>query len=119
MSLKHPTVVAVDAAALGEATTFGDGSTRSVARLGPTWMGHGTYLPGWRWSEHVQPSRGRPSESHAGYVVSGRLVVLGPDGTEVTVGPGEAFFAVAGHDAWVEGDEPCVALDFPLETAAG
>jgi hypothetical protein len=30
----------------------------------------------------------------------------------VTVGPGEAFEVGPGHDAWVVGDEPCVALDF-------
>jgi len=34
------------------------------------------------------------------------------DGTEVEVGPGDAFVAAPGHDAWVVGDEPCVALDF-------
>jgi hypothetical protein len=45
-------------------------------------------------------------------VISGRLAVQGPDGTITVVGPGEAFFAPPGHDAWVVGDEPCVALDF-------
>ena len=36
----------------------------------------------------------------------------GADGVEVVAGPGEAFYAAPGHDAWVVGDEPCVALDF-------
>jgi mannose-6-phosphate isomerase-like protein (cupin superfamily) len=40
------------------------------------------------------------------------MVVRGADGREVTVGPGEAFEVGPGHDAWVVGDEPCVALDF-------
>jgi hypothetical protein len=40
------------------------------------------------------------------------MVVRGADGREVTVGPGEAFEAAPGHDAWVAGDEPRVALDF-------
>jgi hypothetical protein len=40
------------------------------------------------------------------------MLVEGADGVQRTVGPGEAFIAQAGHDAWVVGDEPCVALDF-------
>jgi hypothetical protein len=34
------------------------------------------------------------------------------EGNEAEVGPGDAFVVAAGHDAWVVGDEPCVALDF-------
>ena len=33
------------------------------------------------------------------------------DGREYEFGPGDAHVVSAGHDAWVEGDEPCVALD--------
>jgi len=33
------------------------------------------------------------------------------DGREYDFGPGDAHVVSAGHDAWVEGDEPCVALD--------
>ena len=39
-------------------------------------------------------------------------MVRGSDGRDVTVSPGEAFEATPEHDAWVLGDEPCVALDF-------
>ncbi|MEU8800381.1 hypothetical protein [Spirillospora sp. NPDC048819] len=34
------------------------------------------------------------------------------DGSEGEVGPGDVFVVAPGHDAWVIGDEPCVALDF-------
>jgi uncharacterized cupin superfamily protein len=34
------------------------------------------------------------------------------DGTEVEVGPGDVARIEPGHDAWVVGDEPCVAVDF-------
>jgi hypothetical protein len=34
------------------------------------------------------------------------------DGAEGEVGPGDAFIVSPGHDAWVVGDEPCVALDW-------
>ena len=40
--------------------------------------------------------------------------MCGRDGTQSVVRAGEAFYAAPGHDAWVLGDEPCVALDFPL-----
>jgi uncharacterized cupin superfamily protein len=41
------------------------------------------------------------------------------DGTEVELGPGDAFFVPAGHDAWVAGDEPCVSLDLLTGGATG
>lgn len=40
------------------------------------------------------------------------MIIRALDGTEVEVGPGDAFAAAPGHDAWVVGDEPCIALDF-------
>jgi len=91
---------------------FLDGSVRREARVGPDVVGHGVYRPGLRWSEHVRPQTGRDSAAHTGYVVSGTLAVRGADGREIVVGPGSAFHAEPGHDAWVVGDEPCVALDF-------
>ena len=91
---------------------FGDGSERTTVRLASAIVGRGEYLPGWKWSEHARPQTGRDSESHIGYVISGRIMVMGADGLEVEVGPGEAFEAEPGHDAWVVGDETCIALDF-------
>ena len=75
-------------------------------------IGRGVYQPGWRWSEHAGPQTGKPSASHIGYIQSGTLVVRGADGVEVTLAAGQAFEVSANHDAWVVGDEPCVALDF-------
>lgn len=92
--------------------TFLDGSTRQVVRLQSRFVGHGTYKPGWRWSLHVGPIMGAISTAHLGYVVSGSFRVKAADGTERDVGPGEAFEVREGHDAWVVGNEPCIALDF-------
>jgi hypothetical protein len=93
--------------------TFLDGSKRSVVILESAAIGRGEYLPGWRWSIHVAKQTGKKtSETHIGYVLSGQMAVRGIDGVEVTVGPGEAFEVRPGHDAWVAGNEPCVALDF-------
>ena len=33
------------------------------------------------------------------------------DGTELEARAGDVYLIPAGHDAWVVGDEPCVALD--------
>jgi hypothetical protein len=34
------------------------------------------------------------------------------DGTEFDFGPGDVFVAPPGHDAWIVGNEPCIAFDF-------
>jgi len=39
------------------------------------------------------------------------MTVRMDDGSELHVGPGDAFHMPPGHDAWVEG-ERCVLLDF-------
>lgn len=70
--------------------------------------------PGWRWSHDVQPivETDRCMYHHLGFVVSGRLHVVLEDGTEDEVGAQEMFEIPPGHDAWVIGDEPWVAIDF-------
>ena len=94
------------------AWAFLDESERVAVELRRVTIGRGVYRPGWRSSHHVQPLSGNESQEHIGYVMSGRMAVRAQDGTEVEVGPGEAFIAAPGHDAWVVGEEPCVALDF-------
>ena len=39
------------------------------------------------------------------------------DGTELDLGPGDVYRLDPGHDAWVLGDEPAVALEFEGKTA--
>jgi hypothetical protein len=38
--------------------------------------------------------------------------LLMEDGTEFDFGPGDVFVAPPGHDAWIVGNEPCIAFDF-------
>ena len=92
--------------------SFLDGSSRSVIELRSAVIGLGTYLPGWIWSLHAGPQTGQPSARHIGYIISGRMNIKDSSGQELSFGPGEAFEVGEGHDAWVEGNEPCVALDF-------
>ncbi|HEX2808240.1 MAG TPA: cupin domain-containing protein [Kineosporiaceae bacterium] len=82
-------------------------------------LGRGEYLPGWRWSRHAGPQTGRPADRQMGYVLSGRMLVCPAGGEERTVRAGEAFEVGPGHDAWVEGDDPCVALDVTRRSADG
>jgi uncharacterized cupin superfamily protein len=91
---------------------FLDGSERSVENLRTSYVGLGTYQPGWRWSEHAGKQTGKPSQNHIGYILSGSFTVKSANGEETIVGPGEAFELAPGHDAWVNGEEPCIALDF-------
>ena len=75
---------------------------------------YGTFEPGWRWSEHVKPIAGTDScqAAHLLYCLSGRMKVVMDDGSEGEIGPGDMAAIEPGHDAWVVGDEACVAVDF-------
>jgi hypothetical protein len=84
-----------------------------IVRVGGYTIGRMTASPGWRWSESVKPIVGTEScqLSHVGHVISGQLKVRLDDGTEQTINAGESYSIPPGHDAWVEGVEPCVAIE--------
>ena len=46
------------------------------------------------------------------YQITGVLRVRMDDGTEFDIKPGDVANIPPGHDAWVVGDEPVVALEF-------
>lgn len=96
-----------------ERVTFERGHTELVT-IGPLTVGRETEEPGWRWSTHVQPIAGteRCEFHHVGMVVSGRMVVETRDGEVAEVGPGDLYDMAPGHDAWVIGDEPMIAIIF-------
>jgi hypothetical protein len=77
-------------------------------------VGRATFEPGWRWSTDVKPiaKTDMCDQHHVGYTISGRAVILLPDGSEVETGPGDVFVVPPGHDAWVVGDEPWVTIDW-------
>ena len=91
---------------------FIDGSVRSSIFLRSSAIGLGTFNPGWKWSLHAGAQTGKTSENHIGYIISGSMMIEDSTGIETEVGPGDAFEVGPGHDAWVIGGEPCVALDF-------
>jgi mannose-6-phosphate isomerase-like protein (cupin superfamily) len=85
-----------------------------LANLGDATIGRITLEPGWKWSKDVKPIANTNSCQlpHTQYVISGRLRVRMDDGTEQEFGLGEAMYIPPGHDAWVAGNEPFVAVDF-------
>jgi hypothetical protein len=92
--------------------TFPKGKVELVT-FGEITFGRATLQPGWKWSESVKPIAKTKSceASHAQYQVSGRLRVKMDDGTEQEFGPGDVSVIPPGHDAWVVGSEPVVAID--------
>jgi hypothetical protein len=90
-----------------------------VVHLGGTTAARFAFEPGWKWSECVKPVVGTDScqVRHVGVVQSGRMHVAHDDGTELDLGPGEAYVIEPGHDAWVLGDEGFVGLEFEPRAA--
>jgi hypothetical protein len=90
-----------------------------VVRVGDTTAARFAFEPGWKWSECVKPVAGTDScqVRHVGVAQSGRIVVKHEDGTEAEVVAGDAYVIEPGHDAWVVGDEPFVALEFESRSA--
>jgi quercetin dioxygenase-like cupin family protein len=85
-----------------------------VNLAGGAQVGRVTLQPGWRWSEHVKPVAGTElcMAPHQQYQLSGRLHVVMADGAELEPAAGEVISVPPGHDAWVVGNEPVVAIDW-------
>jgi class 3 adenylate cyclase len=77
-------------------------------------IGKMTMEPGWRWTKDVRPIAGteRCMYHHLGYCLTGTLQIELEDGTTGAIRAGDMFELPPGHDAWVEGDEPWVSVDF-------
>jgi mannose-6-phosphate isomerase-like protein (cupin superfamily) len=92
--------------------SFDKGQVELVT-LGGVTFGRITLQPGWKWSTCVKPIAKTEScqASHLTYHISGRMRVRMDDGSEGEFGPGEVSLIPPGHDAWIVGDEPFVALD--------
>ncbi len=95
---------------------FMDGSKRTIQKLPSLVVGYGVYIPGWKWSVHAGPQTGKSSEKHIGWIQSGNMIIRTEDGNETEVGPGDFFEVGPNHDAWVSGNEPCIALDFTFSS---
>jgi mannose-6-phosphate isomerase-like protein (cupin superfamily) len=96
-----------------EVRKLSNGKT-DIANLGDTTVARMTAEPGWKWSKDVKPVVNTNScqLAHTQYALSGRLRVRMDDGAEQEFGPGDAIYIPPGHDAWVVGNEPFVAVEF-------
>ena len=83
-------------------------------RIGGLEIGRAVYEPGWRWTEHLQPSVGTDlcEVEHVGLVIAGQAAVKMRDGSGVTLTPGDLFSVPGGHDSWVVGSDEYVSLHF-------
>jgi len=90
-----------------------------VVNLGGQVIGRGTFEPGWRWSTNVKPIAGTDScqVHHEGMVAQGTMHVRHNDGTELEIGPGDAYVIEPGHDAWVVGSDVVVGYEFDSKAA--
>ena len=77
-------------------------------------LGKATYMPGWKWSEHIGKGIGKASceVEHVGVVLSGRATAAMDGGAVIELKSGDIFHIAPGHDSWVIGDEPYVSLHF-------
>jgi quercetin dioxygenase-like cupin family protein len=85
-----------------------------ILKIGGGEVGRLVFEPGWRWSEHVKPIAGTEScqAPHFQYHVSGRIAIKMDDGTVFEAKAGDVTSLPSGHDAWVVGDEPVIAVDW-------
>ena len=86
-----------------------------LVRIGSMSIGRATYLPGWRWSEHVGRKLGeaRCQVEHVGLVVAGAATAAFADGRVIEMHAGDLFYIPPEpHDSWVIGDVPYVSLHF-------
>jgi quercetin dioxygenase-like cupin family protein len=97
-----------------ESAPIGSLAQVETIQLAGTTANRVTFRPGFRWTEHARPIAGTElcEVRHTGYVVSGRSGIRLADGTERELSAGDVFDIPPGHDMWVIGDEPYVAVDF-------
>jgi hypothetical protein len=95
-----------------ETRSFDKGKVELVT-VNDVTFGRATLQPGWKWSTCVKPLAQTHSceAAHLQYHISGRLHVVMDDGSEMEFGPGDVGHIPPGHDAWVVGNEPVVAVD--------
>jgi hypothetical protein len=96
-----------------------DKTRADVVHLGATTAARLTLEPGWTWAECVKPVAGTETcqHRHLGVAQSGRLLVTHEDGTELEIGPGEAYVIEPGHNAEVVGGEAFVGIEFEPKAA--
>jgi hypothetical protein len=70
--------------------------------------------PGWRWSESIRPLEQTElcQHHHLGFCISGVMEVESSEGLRTTIHPNDTYTIPPGHDEWVAGPAPFVAVEF-------
>lgn len=93
-----------------------------IVDIGEVSVGYVVQQPGFRWSRDVQPAVGGEwcQARHVGVLISGRLGIELDDGAAFEIGPMDAYDVPPGHEGFVVGDEPAVAIEWTgLRSIAG
>ncbi|WP_445154221.1 cupin domain-containing protein [Arthrobacter sp. Hor0625] len=85
-----------------------------IVSVGDYTIGRLSFEPGWRWSDCIKPvvNTDACQNSHVGFCVSGQLTVETTDGGRISIAAGDSYTIPPGHDAWVEGSEGFVGIEF-------
>jgi mannose-6-phosphate isomerase-like protein (cupin superfamily) len=85
-----------------------------ITKVGGTSIDRVYLEPGWSWEKCVKPIVKTEScqASHTQYIISGRVRAKMDDGSEEEFGPGDVGHVPPGHNAWIIGNEPYVAVEF-------
>jgi hypothetical protein len=96
-----------------------DKSEIDIVSVGDYTIGRFSFEPGWRWSDCIKPVVNTDScqNSHVGFCVSGKLTVETTDGGRIDIAAGDSYTIPPGHDAWVDGGDRFVGVEF-LSAAA-
>ena len=96
-----------------------DKTTVELVNVAGGQIGRYTFQPGWKWSECIKPLVETDSCQlhHEGTLVQGRMHVVHDDGSEMDIGPGDAYVIQPGHDAWVVGDDVTIGFEFDSSAA--
>src|SRR3972149_4283053 len=81
--------------------TFLDGSERTAVILESVFIGRGTYLSGWKWSEHVGKQTGKDSAANIGYFISVKGFKKGTNEKDMSFGRGDVFEIEQNNEGWV------------------
>ena len=94
------------------------GVKTDIVNAGSVRVGRFVYPPGFRWSTHMKSLVGTDHcrHAHIGFLARGRIQGKYADGCAFQYAAPAVLELVAGHDAWVVGDEPAVLIHFDAQS---
>jgi hypothetical protein len=88
-----------------------------TVRTGTGRVKRAVYPVGFRWSKNIKPITGTDMcmHAHVGFLARGRIHMEFGDGCVKEFVAPQVVVIEAGHDGWVEGNEPAVLIEFDFE----